>query len=109
MRTICGGLALFVIAASALAAGMPKIPPEQVMREALAAIEREGPGGVAAYLHPDELKSFKELLLRGLLAGNDYAIKAAFGADATRESIEAMPAEEFVRRALTATAQDAGS
>ena len=101
-------LAVAAIFATALAAAAEpaRMPPEQFMREAAAAIDRDGPGAAARYMHPDALKEFKDMLLPGLR--NVRSLGSEFGADVTYEQLEAMPPREFVERALSANRNRVG-
>jgi len=81
----------------------PSLPaassPEQVVKEYMAALKAEGMGAVARYIHPDELKRFKAMLmpmLRRDATQKSEVIRGLFGADATLASVEAMPPSDFL-------------
>ena len=73
--------------------------PESAVKEYMAALQKDGMMAVSRYLHPDELKRFKEMLLpmfRKDATAKSEAIRGIYGAEATLASIEAMPPAEFM-------------
>jgi hypothetical protein len=73
--------------------------PEALVKEYMSVLNTEGMSAVARYLHPDELKRFKDMLMpwvRMDASQKSEALHGLFGADATLAQVEAMPAERFM-------------
>jgi hypothetical protein len=95
-------IVLVLMASFALAAGAATpapLSPEAVVKEYMAVLQKEGMGAVSRYIHPDELKRFKDMLMpwmRKEASGKNEAIPGLFGSDATLASVEAMPPAQFM-------------
>ena len=73
--------------------------PEAAVKEYMAALQKDGMLVVSRFLHPDELKRFKEMLMpmfRKEAAAKSEAIRGIYGAEATLACIEAMPPADFM-------------
>ena len=73
--------------------------PEAVVKEYLAVLQKEGMMAVSRYIHPDELKRFKEMLMpwvRKDASQKNEVIPGLFGIEATLVSVEAMPPAQFM-------------
>ena len=89
-------LLLFTLSANAQA---PAASPEALVKAYTADIQKEGMIVVSRYIHPDELKRFKDLLMpwvRKDAGQKNEVIPGLFGAEATLASVEAMPASQFM-------------
>lgn len=74
--------------------------PEQVERQYVDAIRSDGMTAIPQYIHPDELKRFKEMLAPALAGETTLANslrRAFFGPEATVASVAAMSPAEFMR------------
>jgi hypothetical protein len=90
-------LAAFMSMSASLAQGTGT--PEQAVKDYMASLQKDGMMAVSGFLHPDELKRFKEMLLpmfRKDAAQKSEAIHGLFGAEATLAAVEAMPPAEFM-------------
>lgn len=75
--------------------------PEAYVARSVDAIQEQGMGAIADFMHPDELARFKAMVAP-LFAAQEYPGAEAFahnifGPQATAESIAAMPAADFMR------------
>jgi hypothetical protein len=73
--------------------------PEAAVKDYMAALQKDGMVAVSRFLHPDELKRFKEMLLpmfRKDAAAKSEVIHGIYGPEATLTSIESMPPAEFM-------------
>jgi hypothetical protein len=93
---------LFLLASVAPGAGAQTPAansPEAVVKEYMTVLQKEGMAGVSRYIHPDELKRFKDMLMpwmRKDASQENEAIHGLFGSDATLASVEAMPPARFM-------------
>jgi hypothetical protein len=95
LRTLLLMSVLSLAASVAQAAGTP----EATVKEYMAALQKDGMVAVSRFLHPDELKRFKEMLLpmfRKDATAKSEIIHGIYGAEATLTSVEAMPPAEFM-------------
>ena len=93
-------LVLLAVAAIGRAAEAPRVSPEQVFAEAMAALEREGPSSQARYMHPQDLEEFKRMFLPMFGGSGEERTKETFGANITREKLQTMPAQQFYERIM---------
>jgi len=73
--------------------------PEAVVKEYMTVLQNEGISAVSRYIHPDELKRFKEMLMpwvRKDASQKNEVIPGLFGPEATLASVEAMPPAQFM-------------
>jgi hypothetical protein len=101
MRNRSTSRTLLTAALLSLAAGLAQAAttPEITVKEYMAALQKDGMVAVSRFLHPDELKRFKEMLLpmfRKDAAAKSEAIRGIYGPEATLASVEAMPPTEFM-------------
>ena len=72
---------------------------EAMVKEYLTAVQTEGMMAVSRYIHPDELKRFKDMLMpwvRNDASQKNEVIPALFGPEATLASVEALPPAQFL-------------
>jgi hypothetical protein len=89
-------LMLFTLSANAQA---PADSPEALVKAYTAAMQKDGMSVVSRYIHPDELKRFKDMLMpwvRKDASQKNEVIPGLFGAEATLASVEAMPPSQFM-------------
>jgi hypothetical protein len=101
MRNKSSIRALLLVSLWSLATGLAQAAgtPEAAVKEYMAALQKDGMVAVSRFLHPDELKRFKEMLLpmfRKDAAAKSEVIHGIYGAEATLTSVEAMPPAEFM-------------
>jgi hypothetical protein len=78
-------------------------------REYLEAMQAKGLAGVAPLLHPEAQESLRSQLLDMYRKDKSgYQREAAFGDDVTIDELEAMSAEQFLAKAMSATADRTG-
>jgi hypothetical protein len=73
--------------------------PEGLVKEYMSVLKTEGMAAVSRYLHPEELKRFKDMLMPWVridASQKSEALHGLFGADATLAQVEAMPSEKFM-------------
>ena len=89
-------LLLFTVSANAQT---PSASPEALVKAYTADMQKEGMSIVSRYIHPDELKRFKDMLMpwvRKDASQKNEVIPGLFGAEATLASVEAMPPSQFM-------------
>ena len=73
---------------------------EEAVREYFAALQAEGMGASARFIHPDELARFKEMLMpvvrQDFKRAKPEFAPVVFGADVTLEKMEAMSGQDFM-------------
>lgn len=95
-------IVLVLLASLALAVGAAtpaSNSPEAVVTEYMAVLQKEGMAAVSRYIHPDELKRFKDMLMpwvRKDASQKNEVVPGLFGSDATLASVEAMPPAQFM-------------
>lgn len=75
--------------------------PELTVRSYFAALQKRGVESMAEFMHPDEARRFKDLLMPiyefEASAQERHLLDATFGADASLEKIKAAPPADFMR------------
>jgi hypothetical protein len=73
--------------------------PELVVQQYMAALRDEGMPAISRFIHPDDLKRFKDMLMpmvRRDATQKSEVIHGLFGAEATLASVEAMSSIDFM-------------
>lgn len=97
---LAAGMALLLAVVLPVSANAAETPEAYVARS-VDAVQEEGMGAIAQFMHPDELVRFKAMIVPLFAVQEDPGAEAfahnLFGPQATAESIAAMPAVDFMR------------